>query len=63
MLDNLNTMRGRVGNFVYSNLGYMVAGAMAEKKTGKSWEALMQEKLFKPLGMTSAGFGFPGTRG
>jgi CubicO group peptidase (beta-lactamase class C family) len=33
---------------------------MAEKVTGKSWEALMREKIFRPLGMTSAGFGAPG---
>ena len=51
---------GPVGAFLYSNLGYMVAGAMAEKLTGKSWETLMEERLFAPLGMASAGFGAPG---
>lgn len=50
-----------VGTYRYSNLGYMVAGAMAEKLTGKSWETLMEERLFAPLGMFSAGFGAPGT--
>ena len=30
---------------------------MAEKVTGKSWEDLMREKIFRPLGMTTAGFG------
>ena len=35
---------------------------MAEKVTGKSWEDLMREKIFRPLGMTTAGFGAPGTR-
>ena len=49
---------GPVGEFSYSNLGYMVAGAMAEKVTGKSWETLMEERLFTPLGMTAAGFRF-----
>lgn len=48
------------GSYQYSNLGYMVAGSMAEKVTGVSWETLMQERLFDPLGMTSAGFGVPG---
>ncbi len=48
------------GQFLYSNLGYVVAGAMAEKVAGKSWEALMRERLFRPLGMSSAGFGAPG---
>ncbi|MCY3793133.1 MAG: serine hydrolase [Gammaproteobacteria bacterium] len=51
---------GTAGQFLYSNLGYMVAGAMVEEVTGKSWEALMRERLFMPLGMSSAGFGAPG---
>jgi CubicO group peptidase (beta-lactamase class C family) len=48
--------------FSYSNLGYVAAACMAETVTGKLWEDLMVERLFKPLGMRSAGFGFPGTR-
>jgi CubicO group peptidase (beta-lactamase class C family) len=48
--------------FIYSNAGFSIAGHMAEKVTGKSWEDLMREKIFKPLGMTSAGFGAPGNR-
>lgn len=48
--------------FVYSNAGYTIAGHMAEKVTGKSWEDLMRERIFRPLGMTTAGFGAPGTR-
>lgn len=51
------------GEHLYSNLAYVVAGAMAEQVTGKSWETLMQERLFEPLGMASAGFGPPGTPG
>ncbi len=54
---------GAVGDDLYSNLSYMVAGAMAERLTGKSWETLMQERLFTPLGITNAGFGPPGTPG
>jgi len=45
--------------FLYSNLGYVVAGRMLELATGKSWEDLMAEELFGPLGMDSAGFGPP----
>jgi CubicO group peptidase (beta-lactamase class C family) len=52
-----------VGSFHYSNLGYISAACMVEKITGKYWEELMQERLFKPLGMTSAGFGNPGKPG
>jgi CubicO group peptidase (beta-lactamase class C family) len=46
--------------FIYSNAGYAIAGAMAEKITGKPWEDLLRDRLFVPLGMTSAGFGAPG---
>ena len=62
MKDNLAyPPAGSIGEYLYSNLGYMVAGAMAEKLTGKSWETLMEERLFTPLEMYSAGFGAPGT--
>jgi CubicO group peptidase (beta-lactamase class C family) len=47
--------------FLYSNFGFVVAGHVAEVATGKPWEELMQELLFRPLGMESAGFGPPGT--
>ena len=50
-----------IGEFSYSNAGYMVAAAMAEKLTGRSWETLMEERLFAPLGISSAGFGAPNT--
>lgn len=46
--------------FVYSNAGYMIAGAIAERVGKKPWAELLQEKLFAPLGITSAGFGTPG---
>ncbi len=45
---------------VYSNAGYAIAGVIAEKASGVTWEELMSEKLFKPLDMQSAGFGPPG---
>ena len=48
--------------FIYSNAGFSIAGHMAETVAGKSWEDLMREKIFRPLGMTTAGFGPPGTR-
>jgi CubicO group peptidase (beta-lactamase class C family) len=47
------------GEFNYSNFGYMIAACMAEKVTGLSWESLMKQRLFDPLGMSSAGFGEP----
>ena len=51
------------GTHLYSNASYVVAGAMLEAVTGQPWEELMQQHLFTPLGMTSTGFGPPGTVG
>src|SRR5258708_23502931 len=51
---------GEAGVFVYSNAGVTVAAAAAERVAGKPWEALMRERVFEPLGMTRAGFGWPG---
>jgi CubicO group peptidase (beta-lactamase class C family) len=45
--------------FVYPNNGYVLAGALCEKVTGKAYEALMFEEVFKPLEMGTAGFGAP----
>jgi CubicO group peptidase (beta-lactamase class C family) len=47
--------------FVYSNQGYAIAGAMLERCTGVPWEEMMRTMLFEPLGMTTAGFGAPGS--
>jgi CubicO group peptidase (beta-lactamase class C family) len=46
--------------FLYSNAGYMIAGAIAERLAGRPWEELIQRELFAPLGITTAGFGAPG---
>lgn len=43
--------------YLYSNLGYILAGAVLEHLTHKHWEALMQAEVFAPLGMGSCGFG------
>lgn len=49
--------------FEYSNTGYVIAGAMLEAKMNAPWEALIQQHVFNPLGMASAGHGAPGTPG
>jgi CubicO group peptidase (beta-lactamase class C family) len=49
--------------YEYSNVGFVVLGAILEQKTGEPWEDLIKSELFKPLGMTTAGFGPPGTPG
>jgi CubicO group peptidase (beta-lactamase class C family) len=46
--------------FSYDNANFVILAAVMERKTGKSWEKLMQTELFTPLGMSSAGFGAPG---
>jgi CubicO group peptidase (beta-lactamase class C family) len=47
----------------YSNLGYVLAATMAERVSNTPWESLIQTALFKPLGMSSCGFGGLGTPG
>jgi CubicO group peptidase (beta-lactamase class C family) len=39
------------GKAVYSNGGYTIAGAIAERIAGKSWESLVRERVFAPLGI------------
>jgi CubicO group peptidase (beta-lactamase class C family) len=56
--------RHRPGSaYEYSNVGYALAGLMAEKVTGQSWSDLMTKRLFGPLEMSSAGFGISGRLG
>jgi CubicO group peptidase (beta-lactamase class C family) len=49
--------------FRYSNLGYMIVGAMIEQVTGQPWENLMQTEIFAPLGLKTAGLGPQATTG
>jgi len=53
----------QAGAFHYSNLGFIIAGAIAETRTGKTWEDLIREQIFAPLGIKHAGFGAPGHSG
>ena len=39
----------------YCNSGYIVLGRLIEVLRGKSWDAVLRERLFTPLGLTSAG--------
>lgn len=39
--------------YAYTNFGITEAAIAAAKSTGTEWEALMEEKLYKPLGMSS----------
>lgn len=49
--------------YEYSNNGFIVAAAMLEAATGESWEALVQQQVFAPLGINDAGFGAPRGQG
>ncbi len=44
---------------LYSNAGYTLAAHIAEVATGQPWEELMRAEVFEPLGMASAGLGWP----
>ena len=58
------TPAGPIGDaFVYSNSGFVIAGAMLETLLGAPWETLIRRHVFAPLGLGSAGFGPPGTPG
>ena len=48
--------QGTIGKFDYSNLGYVVVAAMLEERGKKPFEQLMQERVFKPLGMNNTEF-------
>jgi len=50
------------GTFLYSNIGYAVAGHIAEKLEGKLWEDLIEKRLFRPLKII-AGQGPAGAEG
>ncbi|MCC7461136.1 MAG: beta-lactamase family protein [Gammaproteobacteria bacterium] len=39
---------------VYSNAGYVVVAALLERITGRSYEELLQRRLFAPLGIVAA---------
>ncbi len=42
--------------FAYSNSGYYLLGAIIETLTGKSYEVVVKERIFGPLGMKNSGY-------
>ena len=50
-------------HYEYSNLGYIIVGAVVEKITGQSWERAISRDVFEPLQMKTANFGGTGTPG
>lgn len=61
VLSNLwgSPLTSKPGTFTYSNIGYVLAGIIAEETTGKPWEELITTEIAEPLGLTSLGFGAP----
>jgi len=48
------------GGYLYSNSSYALIGLICEEATGRGYEELVAERLAKPLGLRSLGFGAPG---
>ena len=42
--------------FDYSNSGYFLLGAVLEQVSGESYEILLQQRIFGPLGMKNSGY-------
>jgi len=42
--------------FHYDNSGYFLVGAILERVTGKTYETLLKESIFGPLGMKDSGY-------
>ena len=42
--------------FLYNNSGYFLLGVIIEKVAGKSYETALEERIFKPLGMSGSGY-------
>ena len=43
--------------FAYSNMDYVIVGAMIERVGGKTWDELITERVFTPLNLGTAGLG------
>lgn len=57
--DTLTTLPkdAKVGTFTYSNTSFTLAGVAASHTSGVEIEQMLSERLFKPLGIKSFGFG------
>lgn len=52
LIEVLGGTTTRKAGFEYDNLGYVVAGLVMQRVTGKPWQQLHDELVFTPLGMT-----------
>ena len=58
LLQNPSSMR-QSREFLYSNVGYSVAGHIAETVANLDFESLVHSKIFETCNLDSAGFGAP----
>lgn len=49
----------RAGRYSYSNLGYVLLGAVVDELTASTYEATIRARIFGPLSISSAGYGAP----
>ena len=47
------------GEYRYSNAGFATVAVMAERASGMSWERFVETRIFRRLGLRTAGFGWP----
>ena len=40
----------------YTDAGYLLAGRLIERRSGKPYEQYMEEQILRPLGMSRSGF-------
>ena len=52
LLELISRSEVREAKFKYDNYGYVVASLVLEKATGKKWQDLLEEMIFRPAGMT-----------
>ncbi len=55
-LRDLQPSKGFREVFQYQNLMFMTAGLLAGQLAGSSWEGLVQQRIFEPLGMVRSNF-------
>lgn len=57
-LKNVNVIAKPGEQYSYQNVAYSIIGEVIKARTGKSYQDLMQEKVFTPLGMRDASMSY-----
>jgi CubicO group peptidase (beta-lactamase class C family) len=55
-LDGIPTKFPAGARFGYCNSGYVVLALLAERASGRGYHELVQDRVFRPAGMTASGF-------